>query len=95
MLTSGRPKALTYFGVALFMGGALAMILAGLPMYLTYQTCLTGNSPQPDQGCGYILNLAFWQDTPQVLLLIASGLVALSFGVVCMVVGRLVLREIH
>ena len=81
-------KTFTYAGVALSVVGVSVIVMAGIPIYATYQACLGGNSPQPDQGCGYILNPAFWQDTPSVVALATVGPIVLLVGILCLVIAR-------
>lgn len=77
------------FGIAgamLIASGLLALAFVGFVFFTTYQTCQGGNSPQPDQGCGYILNPAFWLGDPLDATL-TFGFVAVTLGIFCSIVA--------
>jgi hypothetical protein len=81
-------KTFTLLGVMLLAVGSSALALAGFSVYMTEQACQGGNSPVPDQGCGYIFNPAFWQDTPQQSWL-TYGPVAIALGIISLIAARL------
>jgi hypothetical protein len=73
-------------GVVLLVFGILILCLVGFSIYLAQGDCEGGLSPQPPQGCGYVLHLALyvWGDS----YLILYGVVAIAIGLVILVFGR-------
>jgi hypothetical protein len=73
-------------GVVLVVAGVLLLCLVGFSIYLAQQNCEGGLSPQPPQGCGYVIHLAFyvWGESYSILY----AIIALALGLAVLVFAR-------